>query len=283
MTTYFLDRTICERGFLAMEDGTPASGAPVKGEFAVSAFDPTVGGPYGAFLYISDCEPTPDVTVSADTNAAEYFVLQPSRVYQRNQCVVYTPDTIELLAEVMPPTVIYSLDIIVFPDESGLLSDSMTPDIYGSAGVYPDEAGILSESLPADIYGDANNYPDTVEIMADSLSATVSAAAPAPGPVADFHANETYVWALDPVVFTSDSTGDITSYAWNFGTGSIPETSVSAGPLTVYFPYDNNPTPPETYVAYRTISLTVTGPGGTNTKTKVDYIHIHAFAPPPSE
>lgn len=80
---YALDRTICIQGYLAQEDGSPDPDAPAKDEFNVSAFDPTVGGPYGAYLYMSDCEPEPDVTVIASTISCIFKVLQPARVYSQ--------------------------------------------------------------------------------------------------------------------------------------------------------------------------------------------------------
>ncbi len=55
------------------------------------------------------------------------------------------------------------------------------------------------------------------------------------------------------VKFTNTSSGNVTSYSWNFGDGG---TSTQQSPTHVY-----------SVAGARTITLTVTGPGGSNTKT----------------
>ena len=68
------------------------------------------------------------------------------------------------------------------------------------------------------------------------------------------------------VNFTNSSTGSITSYAWTFGDGT---TSTVANPSKVY-------SAPGTY----TVSLTVTGPGGSNAQTRTNYITVSAPSAP---
>lgn len=62
------------------------------------------------------------------------------------------------------------------------------------------------------------------------------------------------------VAFTDQSFGTIDTYAWNFGDGG---TSDQVSPTHTY-------TTPGTY----SVSLTVTGPGGTDTETKTDYVVV---------
>ncbi len=62
------------------------------------------------------------------------------------------------------------------------------------------------------------------------------------------------------VAFTDASTGEITSYAWDFGDG---------GSSTA-----QNPSHEYTTAGAYTVSLTVTGPGGSNTETKTGYITV---------
>ena len=62
------------------------------------------------------------------------------------------------------------------------------------------------------------------------------------------------------VAFTDSSTGVVSSYSWNFGDGNI---STLKNPSNLY----------TTAGAY-TVSLTVTGPGGSDSETKVDYITV---------
>ena len=62
------------------------------------------------------------------------------------------------------------------------------------------------------------------------------------------------------VDFTDQSIGDITSWSWDFGDD---QTSTEQNPSHTY-------NAPGTY----TVSLTVTGPGGSDTETKPDYIRV---------
>ncbi len=103
-----------------------------------------------------------------------------------------------------------------------------------------------------------------------SYSNEVSTTVPYAAPVANFTASATAGTAPLSVIFTSTSTGTITTYAWTFGDGT---TSSSAAPTKSY-------STPGLY----TVSLTVTGPGGSNTKTSTGYINVSASvdSTPPS-
>jgi PKD repeat protein len=82
---------------------------------------------------------------------------------------------------------------------------------------------------------------------------------PAP-PSADFSGSPTSGCAPLTVNFTDLSTGQITSWSWNFGDGG---TSTAQNPSHQY-----------TSAGTRTVSLTVTGPGGSDNETKTNYITV---------
>ena len=82
---------------------------------------------------------------------------------------------------------------------------------------------------------------------------------------AGFTASNTVGYAPLPVQFTDTSTGSVTSWSWNFGDGN---TSTSQYPSHTY-------STPGTY----TVSLSVSGPEGSNTATTTGYITVNA-APP---
>jgi len=82
--------------------------------------------------------------------------------------------------------------------------------------------------------------------------------------VAHFVANPTTGFAPLTVTFTDQSLGNVTSWSWNFGDGS---TSTMQNPSHTY-------TDPGTY----TVSLTVTGPGGSDTEIKANYIKVGSLA-----
>jgi predicted outer membrane repeat protein len=88
-------------------------------------------------------------------------------------------------------------------------------------------------------------------------------------PVADFSASPTAGNVPLTVQFADESTGDITSWSWNFGEGASPATANTQGPHSVTYNTEG----------LKTVSLTVTGPGGTDTKTEVGYINVLPPAP----
>ncbi|MEQ1631108.1 MAG: PKD domain-containing protein [Planctomycetota bacterium] len=86
-----------------------------------------------------------------------------------------------------------------------------------------------------------------------------------PAPLPTFTASVARGPAPLSVAFQNQSSGSITSHQWNFGNG---QTSNLVNPTCIY-------TTPGLY----TVSLTVTGPGGTQTRTLPDMIRVDA--PPP--
>ncbi|MBX9853231.1 MAG: PQQ-dependent sugar dehydrogenase [Cytophagaceae bacterium] len=83
-------------------------------------------------------------------------------------------------------------------------------------------------------------------------------------PVADFSANTISACPASNITFTNASTGNITTYSWSFGTDATPSSATGAGPHTVSYATPGS----------KTVSLTATGPDGTDTETKLNYITI---------
>ena len=97
------------------------------------------------------------------------------------------------------------------------------------------------------------------------FSNDASTTLPSGAPVAGFTASATSGVAPLAMNFTSTSTGSISAYAWTFGDGT---SSTAPGPSHVY-----------SAAGVYTVSLTVTGSGGSNTKTVPGYVTVTA---PPS-
>jgi len=91
-----------------------------------------------------------------------------------------------------------------------------------------------------------------------------------PAPVANFTATPTTLIQGQAVTFTSTSTGTITSYAWNVDADPAIEATTAT--------YEHTYTEVGTY----SITLTVTGPGGSNPKTVADMITVASAAPTPT-
>src|SRR5439155_20500715 len=91
-----------------------------------------------------------------------------------------------------------------------------------------------------------------------TTTTTGSITVTAPSLVDNFSASPTSGQAPLKVTFTDTSTGSVTGWVWNFGDGT---SSTTQNPQHTY----------STTGTY-TVSLTVSGPGGSNTATKVNYI-----------
>ena len=91
-----------------------------------------------------------------------------------------------------------------------------------------------------------------------------------PAPVSNFTATPTSGLQPLEVVFTSTATGTIASYAWNVDT----DTDIEGTAATFTHTY----TDAGTY----DVTLTVTGPGGSNPKTVADMITVTSAAPTPT-
>lgn len=97
-----------------------------------------------------------------------------------------------------------------------------------------------------------------------SVSATAA-------PTADFTVSATVPCVGQNVVFTNTSSGSITSYSWDFGSGASPVTASTVGPHTVSY----------STAGLKTISLTVNGPDGSNTIVKTNFINVASSVPSP--
>jgi PKD repeat protein len=122
------------------------------------------------------------------------------------------------------------------------------------------------EPAPVHTYTTAGSYSVSLTALGfggqDSLTKAGLIAVNGPGgpdaPTADFSSDRTAGNVPMPVQFTDRSVGEITSWAWNFGDGS---TSSAQNPLHTY-----------TSGGRFTVSLAVSGPGGSNAMVKLDHI-----------
>ena len=88
-------------------------------------------------------------------------------------------------------------------------------------------------------------------------------------PTADFSVDKADVVVGQTITFTDHSTGDPTSWSWDFGDG---ESSTA-----------QNPTHSYDAVGIYTVSLTVTNAGGSDTETRENYIEVSQLVEKPIE
>ncbi|MBX9852975.1 MAG: family 16 glycosylhydrolase [Cytophagaceae bacterium] len=113
---------------------------------------------------------------------------------------------------------------------------------------------------------DANYFPQTMEV--DYVRVYQSSVCSNP-PVANFSSSKATACTGESITFTNSSTGEVTGYTWNFGSGATPATATGVGPHNVTY----------ASTGAKTITLSATGPGGTNTKTAS--VTINTCPPPP--
>lgn len=82
-------------------------------------------------------------------------------------------------------------------------------------------------------------------------------------PVADFSADDTVVYVGESVQFTSSSTGNITSYAWDFENDGVVDSN------------ETNPSHVYGVDGTYTVNLTVAGPGGSDELVRTNYITVY--------
>jgi PKD repeat protein len=133
---------------------------------------------------------------------------------------------------------------------------------WNEIGVFPFQAGDYSVII--------SGQAGSGQVVADGIR-VVALDNPPPVIQADFSAETRYGPAPLTVSFENASTGNITSYDWDFGDGKTDHVSA-----TTTYSYssrtfkENTYTTPGTY----TVRLTASGPDGTSTKIKTGYIIV---------
>lgn len=130
-----------------------------------------------------------------------------------------------------------------------------------------------TQQNPVHVYANTGTYTVTLVVQndcnADFISYVINVTIYAQ-PVSNF-SNSSPVCVGDPVTFTDVSTGNATTWDWDFGAGASPATASTAGPHVVIYS-----TP-----GIKTVTLTITNPLGTDSYTTnitVDFIPTADFS-----
>ena len=177
---------------------------------------------------------------------------------------IVVPLNIILSATAWATTLMWDLSqdptVVGYMVYEGPASNSYTTKTnVGSAGSY-----VLSNLADGATYYFAVTAYDAKgaeSIFSNEVSTTV----PYTAPVAAFAASATTGMAPLALNFNNSSTGTVTADAWTFGDGG---TSTAQNPAHVY-----------AAAGVYTVSLQVTGPGGSNTMTRSSYITVTSGAP----
>jgi PKD repeat protein len=218
------------------------------------SINPTTGLISGALSYTAENNSPYAVTVTVSDGAASTSVAFNWIVAHTNQAPTVVNPGDQNSAEGQ----IISLQIVATDPDGDLLTYKATnlpPDLSINPG-----SGLISGSLAATA---AENSPYSVTVeVSDGMGAigiifnwTVSEA-----PQAGFTANPTSGQAPLAVQFTDQSTGIYDTCTWDFGDGAVST--------------EENPT--HTYLAagVYSVTLTVSGPAGSNVETKPSYITV---------
>jgi len=127
------------------------------------------------------------------------------------------------------------------------------------------DGGKSTQQNPSHIYDQPGYYTVSLTVTSPGGSDTKTKtdfihATPPPPPVAGFAGEPTSGDARLTIQFTDQSIGDVTNWLWNFGDG---QTSTERNPAHTYRDAGDY-----------TVSLTVTGRGGSDAETKTKYIHV---------
>jgi len=141
--------------------------------------------------------------------------------------------------------------------ESGQISGNTTHTFLGTGGEGTFTGQLSGNTLSIenpghDTYGNTCTYIRTMSATRTGI------------PLSSFSANPTSGIAPLSVNFTDRSTGTITSWNWNFGDGTSSDIQ--------------NPSHTYTHEGKYNVSLTVSGPHGTDTETKTDYISVFGIS-----
>ena len=117
------------------------------------------------------------------------------------------------------------------------------------------DGGTSTSQNPCHVYAGPGNYTVTLVVTGEfgnisTGTRIVPVVSGTPAPIAAFRASSTDITVGTTVQFTNESTGEIDSYAWNFGDGGTSS--------------EENPSHTYNQVGTFIVELRVTGPGGTS-------------------
>ena len=207
-------------------------------------------------------------------NYGDYEIYDYSVLPGKKECANYnSPGTWTLVSSIPGPRADFSATPTSGPAPLAVqFTDASQNQVTSWSWSFGDGIGFSTSQNPSYTYTKPGTYnvslavagPDGQDTKTSPAYITVTA--PPPAPIANFTATPLSGTAPLQVQFTDTSQNQVTSWAWNFGDGI--GTSTSQNPSYSYPKggiYD--------------VTLTVTGPGGSNTTTKTALIMVKDGVP----
>ncbi len=250
-----------------------------EGEEQTVALDEPIGGRYYLIIYAYETGP---VTLTVAGNSQDGFDQQETRVFN----VEKGKDYYLRLDLGVQQKLIQSLllgDLVVVDALAGFNADK-TEAAVGEAVQLTDlsrgeiaswqwnfgDGATSTEQNPSHTYAEPGIYTVTLNVSTPAGSDTEvknSYVKVYQAPQADFTADKTVAAVSGGIQFTDTSSGEPTSWQWDFGDGA---TSTEQNPSHAY-------TNPGVY----TVTLAVSNPAGSDTEAKSDYITV--YQPPQAD
>ena len=156
-------------------------------------------------------------------------------------------------------------NVVSISPANGSIPDGTVVNITSILGTFNPTSTVTTSGIATTTFTATNVGTDFINATTNNQTVSTLLNVNYPVPVANFTADNTNGTAPQTVKFTDLSTGNVTSYNWDFGDNN---TSTDENPTHVY-------STPGNY----TVTLTVIGPGGNNTETFTDYIMVNWPAP----
>ncbi|MFN8444595.1 MAG: PKD domain-containing protein [Caldilineaceae bacterium] len=260
-------------------NGNQASG-PVSAAFFANAAG--WGDWYVGSRFIPSLAAAADTPVEVDWDTTGFSGTTPVKVvvnpYRRVSESNYANNAITMTVVVEPPPLPPVADFTATPISGTApltvqFTDTTTSTLAISSRLWNFGDGTTSNvQNPTHVYTNAGSYTVTLTAGASNgsdsklRSSYILVSQPIPPPVVDFSAMPTSGTAPLLVQFSDHSSGPINSWQWNFGDGSLSTTQ--------------HPTHTYSASGLYTVTLTVSGAGGSQSKTSVALINVAAIPTP---
>ncbi len=154
-------------------------------------------------------------------------------------------------------------DFISINPAFGYIPDGTTVNFSSALGTFNPVTTTTINGIATTIFTATNVLNGNITATTDNQTVSTLVNVVYPAPIANFTANNTSGIAPETIQFTDKSTGNISSYAWDFNNDGVIDSTLQ------------NPSWTYSTAGTYTVTETVTGPGGSSKETFTDYLTIN--------